>query len=848
MANGVESDDEIVREAGTDSDTDDYQSSIASESDSDLESDDDHPTGRSEIVTPSSAQSPPPPDLSGPVSSSKGTPLKEPLLNGNNGPFVRATDWAQMVAEDKVDADLPVIDFADFDGKTFSQPKSSVPPPKSRKHQKHGKKPATAAPSIPSPVEPPAKLETVEPPIPETETPVASTSRHSSKERRPSRLRGQTPRQAYQHRLESDPSFVPTVGEFWGHDDRLLDKDLRSLSGWWRGRWQSRGRGRGVFSTRGRRPFLPGPSPSAHGPENAEGEDDFGAAPSAEVPPIERTWTHDGFEEMKRREEHRQPQKQDSSQDAPLSPPQRGFPFRGRGGWFGTRGRGGFTRGGSVSSPTGSRAGPTTGHPSGRPWYAMKPEKVWTKQHETFLYFDPSLKPRQGQGPGLRIKLPGKPEQVIRAPPRSQTVAGVSKTPQTQAGSTASSHDSGVVFTVRIPRTSGKQKAAERAPAASTEEAPVAVTKEAATTVAELSIEDVFKVRPSAVPNHVPLVSSTASESHPAPSVPDSQPEPAPLPLPAVAFVPSPTQSISHHSQSSAQQQLEQIFSPVAEVSSTISAQIEETVLRNPPSANIHAPAPQSPEVPRLAPPALPPLQTNFSPVPPTSPPYGSPYPYAPALPPGVAISQHGIPYEIATGRAVYLQPTPPPTMFTPRPMMQMGPPGGMPFVPTHMHHPSVPSPDFLAPSQSPPVNGFVDPSSGIPIFTPARHSSRIEIRAPTDRPEGKGSKGSHGPSSLRSSSAEHSKPTVSSVPSFFPPSESAPSDQTAASPSEPSQPVYQAVDPSMVSYNPYQQPYYYPGQYGYPPAYMDMSPQVVNYEMYPADPRPSQSQPLIYY
>jgi hypothetical protein len=26
------------------------------------------------------------------------------------------------------------------------------------------------------------------------------------------------------------------VGEFWGHDDRLLDKDLRSLSGWWRGR------------------------------------------------------------------------------------------------------------------------------------------------------------------------------------------------------------------------------------------------------------------------------------------------------------------------------------------------------------------------------------------------------------------------------------------------------------------------------------------------------------------------------------------------------------------------------------------------------------------------------------
>src|SRR5260370_33404398 len=63
--------------------------------------------------------------------------------------------------------------------------------------------------------------------------------------------RGRTARQAYQERLESDPSYVPTVGEFWGHDDRLLDKDLRSLSGWWRGRWQGGVRGRG-FGIRGR--------------------------------------------------------------------------------------------------------------------------------------------------------------------------------------------------------------------------------------------------------------------------------------------------------------------------------------------------------------------------------------------------------------------------------------------------------------------------------------------------------------------------------------------------------------------------------------------------------------------
>ncbi|KAJ3487990.1 hypothetical protein NLI96_g3143 [Meripilus lineatus] len=180
-----------------------------------------------------------------------------------------------------------------------------------------------------------------------------------------------------------------------------------------------------------------------------------------------------------------------------------------------------------------------------------------------------------------------------------------------------------------------------------------------------------------------------------------------------------------------------------------------------------------------------------------------------------------------------------------------------MSFVPTHMHHPSVPGAEFLAPSQSPPVNGFYDPSPGIPIFTPARHNSRIEIRAPTDRADGKGSKSSHGPSSLRSSTTSNttesnhrSTASSSSVPSFYPP-ETAPSDQTAVSPSDhsqPPQPHYQAVDTSMVSYNPYQQPYYYPGQYGYPPAYMDMSPQVVNYEMYSQDPRPPQSQPIIYY
>ncbi|PWN50843.1 hypothetical protein IE53DRAFT_76748 [Violaceomyces palustris] len=41
---------------------------------------------------------------------------------------------------------------------------------------------------------------------------------------------------AYREKLENDPSFTPRVGQFWGHDERLVDRDLRSLSGWWRGR------------------------------------------------------------------------------------------------------------------------------------------------------------------------------------------------------------------------------------------------------------------------------------------------------------------------------------------------------------------------------------------------------------------------------------------------------------------------------------------------------------------------------------------------------------------------------------------------------------------------------------
>ena len=206
-------------------------------------------------------------------------------------------------------------------------------------------------------------------------------------------------------------------------------------------------------------------------------------------------------------------------------------------------------------------------------------------------------------------------------------------------------------------------------------------------------------------------------------------------------------------------------------------------------------------------------------------------------------MSHQGYPYEMATGRPVYLQ-TPPPAMYTPRPMMPsyMPPPSsGMPFVPGHMHHPSQ---EYVPQTHTPPMNGFVDPTTGVPIFTPARQSSRIEIRAPTERFDGKPSKPTPRPSGLRTS--------VSGMESFEMPNgeSSQPQSEPQATMQQQPQPVPQ-MDPAMMGYAPYQQQqYYYPYPNGYPAAYMDMSQQMMpQYEMYPPPPHDQHTpQPVIYY
>ncbi|CAE6442207.1 unnamed protein product [Rhizoctonia solani] len=170
---------------------------------------------------------------------------------------------------------------------------------------------------------------------------------------------GKTQRQAYLDKLSEDPSFIPRVGAFWGHDERLLAPELRGMSDWWRGKRGARGRG-----ARGRGGVASRPPP--------------GTEPNPSPPPIERAWGHDGFEKLKDREQERATRGRE----------------RGRG-----RGRG---RGGSR---------PTT----------REPEQLWTKAPDTHLHIDPATRPQfPGQGKGIKINLPGQWRPEIVRVPRGQ--------------------------------------------------------------------------------------------------------------------------------------------------------------------------------------------------------------------------------------------------------------------------------------------------------------------------------------------------------------------------------------------------------------------------------------------
>ncbi|KAF7355659.1 Btz domain-containing protein [Mycena sanguinolenta] len=380
--------------------------------------------------------------------------------------------------------------------------------------------------------------------------PVASSSRHSPAPPDFRSPRSQSARQAYQHRLESDPSFVPVVGEFWGHDDRLLDKDLRSLSGWWRGRWQGRGRPRGSFPprSRGRGGFF-GPGRSSATVPDAE--------PVAESP-IDRAWTHDGYEEMQRRREE-------------------------------TRARPPIPRGGRI-------------------WFTMKPEHMWTKQHDAFLYFDPALKPRPGQPAGVRVRLPGGGATIVRAIPRPNRPSKAISKPAA----------ADIDYVVRLPR-AGKGKATspmeDEAFTVKLPPQPVPVPLSPPVNPLQPDADGWVQPTPAAValaiaaspppgpPSALPIQAQIQLSAAPPPFFPFAPP-------PGFGFSPGPTNS---H--------------------------------RSPPGFSTHTPPPP-----------------GFS-TPPPPPAFGTPPPFNAPLPPGVALDARGMPFEVASGRPVVLQ-GPPPVMY----------------------------------------------------------------------------------------------------------------------------------------------------------------------------------------
>lgn len=687
--NAIESDEEIQREARSDSDSA-SDSSVTSD-DTELASEDVITNTDARILTPNTDNA-----------------AKDPSPF-----FAPSASWSEMVADETANgpAELPVIEFSDFDSRAISITKTK--PKKPKKGSKKAQPPASS--SLPSP---PLSTQELADDEQEDKLPKTPIRRPSF----PPRPFGQSARQAYQQRLDNDPSYVPTVGEFWGHDDRLMDKNLRSLSGWWRGRWQGRGRG---FAMRGRggfssRPLRPG-------------------SDNQDTSPVEKNWTHDGFEELKKNEERKRVQQPGRAS------------FRGRGGAVPQRG------GGSAFSPARSRAG--TALPEGRVWFAMKPQLMWTKQHDAFLYLDSHLRGRHGGQPAIRVRIPGSRGQVVRPPPRQRSQSiGTSIKPTTATSSVHGSDYADKAYVVRLPKSAGKDKLVP----ADVEEPP---------------IDDLFTVRPrlvAAEPIPLPAPSnirarsaSTTNQGSFYPTPPDIQSPNLPL--------------------STAQQQLEQLSIEPQNSDPVRQAQTEEAVLRNPP------------EQPEEQPRAPPPLQTNFTP----SQAYGSPYTYSSTLSPGIAVNQLGVPYELATGRPVYL---PAPPVYNPNGMVH---PNNMPY-------------QYMSPTHGP---TFLDPATGVPVFSFPRPSSAIPIRAPTElnKPAPK--------NATATTTAHQRTSTLSTSAPVFEPLKDGPHVRFPSL--SPAEPAYTAAEGSSdaesqqrqsneIMYNPYQNPYYYPEAYGYNP-YVDM-------------------------
>ncbi|KZT62780.1 hypothetical protein CALCODRAFT_489272 [Calocera cornea HHB12733] len=681
----------------------------------------------------------------------------------------QATNWSDMVTSELDgggEASLPVIDFAEM---------------------------ASAGEAgVNAPVDAPV-LNGIEPAE-------AAATASTSEEKQPTRG-GQSARQVYLDRLSNDPQFIPRVGAFWGHDDRLLDKGLRSMSPWWRDRQMAfRGRGgvgrgapEGGFRGRGR-----GRGGAAGGSYGGRGETDAPSAPiqpvdskpepeagpSAPEPapvaattpppppsvhPADLQWGHDGFEEMRR-------------VDA-----ERGARGRGRGG---LRGRGAMrgaspARGGPPVNgaphavPTKANAGP--------PAKKTRPEKPWTKDFAAHLYSDPALQPKENEGAGIRLKFPGSPDDgvVVRLP------AAASKAERTSSPASVASSKKGPK--VKLP---GGAK-----PQVSSEAASIVDGGDFAQTVGGV---------PLTSPPSAELVMETTTVTV---AVPTTSATAAPaIEVPVVDHV------------AKLEKQFEQLAVQQHQTTMSQSRQEAATTVNG-----LHAAAPDPNSVDSLPGTA----RSDVAPPPHVQVPHQAypQYGYSMGLPPGIAMDENGVCFEVATGRVVILQQPAPAPMYHPRP-------GPANFVPPHLRGMQNPSPDTYAPSpfsdsaQATPPEGYPypDPSSGA-YFAQRRPSGAVSIRSPTEPSAG----GKPGVASSLLRAAVHAAPFQPTRPLVTP--QSAPymprpgyftghydvSPVRVNGPSSlPDDPAIVAQDPALAQYTQYysaEQMYGFPqGEYAYTP------------------------------
>ncbi|KAG9000199.1 hypothetical protein FRB94_005643 [Tulasnella sp. JGI-2019a] len=666
-------DDGIIERAAL-SDTESEQS----DTDRDPESEDDETGEEHHASGPTPASKPadgvPPAVTTTPPLTDAATPPPTNGTSSNEASHI----WSDMVATEQVEgkhndeSDLPVIDFADL---------CQAPVVDEILNK-------TESASVETPASPP-------PPQPAA----ASTKNNNPKPK------SAGAREIYLAKLKDDPAYTPRVGQFWGHDDRLMDKELRGMSDWWRGRWT--GRGRGGFAGRGGRGGRGGVA------------SDRGGGTSEPM-----RWDHDGYEELLKQGEGRGRSKRGVN----------GGGLHSTRGWFKEKeGRGGSARGGA-------RGGRGGGQPA-RPATQNEIQAQLQAQAAAQIASSASTTPAQ-------VPVETAAETPIAGPSNAGATAKPPLPPKAPKAAVN-------------PRAKLNGLLAQ----ASTDRAAASAKSVIAQAKDEIAAASTNGTAPTAAPSTAPSKPTTAASSSANPTTA----APVRVNLPKVPRAPRNTrqnQTQKDHGAATSAGRRQQQAAPAVSVPPQVSLPAQNLTFgtADPAAVASNATSPTTSQAPPSHPGPTP--ATSSAPPPPPSNPG---YSYV-ALPPGIAMGESGLLYEVATGRPVVLnqpplpqpiihstQPTPPSPatsapppqpqpqmvpMYNPRPILHSqtaAAVGARSFIPQHVlntmpHHQHTPDLSgggypYGAGSPTPPAG---DSLRGTPtFFAPPRQSGKLQIRAP---------------------------------------------------------------------------------------------------------------------